>query len=82
MAATIGELRSAEVRDSYASISLEELVDQQIEALTGEGTPSHPTRLQRITKVKDDLLNSLDGIKATPPSAFRRRSSEDTGGAS
>lgn len=75
-AAAVSELRSAEIRNTYAALSMEELVDQRIEHLTG-GTGSHPSRLARLTQVRDDLKNSLEGIKATPPSAFRRRSNDD-----
>jgi hypothetical protein len=72
VAAAIGELRSQEVRDSFSSLSLEELADQHIERLEESADPLHPSRLQRLRKVRDDLAESIEAMKETPPSRFRR----------
>lgn len=64
------ELKSEEIRDTYAAITLSEVVDQQLERLTGNGRL--PSQKQRLTKVYEELKASIDAIKATPPSAFRQ----------
>lgn len=72
--AAVGELRAAQNRESYTALSLEELIDRAILALDDpNATPASPTRLQRLTKVKDDLLNNIEAMKDTPPELFRAR---------
>jgi hypothetical protein len=72
VAAAVAEIRSQQIRDSYASLSLEELIDQHIELLEGTNDPLRKSRKQRVQKVYDDLANNIEAIKATPPSRFRR----------
>lgn len=64
-------LRSNESRNSYASVSLEELIDKQIDKLDG-ADGINPSRLARIRKVRQELTDSIEGMKATPPENFRR----------
>lgn len=76
VANAVGELRSQEVRDTYASLSLEELIDQHIERLEGAEDALNPSRLQRIRRVREELSNSIEAMKATPPDNFRRHDPE------
>jgi hypothetical protein len=64
-------LRSDEARNSYSSLSLEELVDKQIDKLEGSDG-MNPSRLARIRRVKQELSDSIEAMKATPPENFRR----------
>lgn len=73
VASAVGELRSSQVRDAYAAVSIEELMDQHIARLEDSDDPIHPSRKQRIDKVHDDLTNNIEALKATDPSEFRRR---------
>lgn len=76
--AAVGELRAAQNRASYASLSLEELIDEQILRLDDpNASPTSPSRLQRLTKVKDDLLTNIEAIRETPPEVFRSPSSSN-----
>ena len=72
VAAAVGELRSQEVRNTFASISLEELADRHIERLEASDNPLHPSRLERLRRVRDDLTNTIEEMKNTPPELFRR----------
>jgi hypothetical protein len=72
----VGELRSNQVRDSYAALSIEELMDQHIARLQDTDDPIHPSRKQRIDKVYNDLANNIEALKATDPAQFRRRDPE------
>lgn len=72
VAAAVGEVRSNEIRNSFAALGLEELADQHIVRLQDSSDPTYPSRLQRLRKVRDDLANNIEAIKETPPSAFRR----------
>lgn len=70
-------VRSREVNRSFASISLEELVDSQI-ALIEEGRPSagRPSQLARIDKIKEELDQNIEAIKQVDPDLFRRPDSQ------
>lgn len=65
-------VRSREVNESFASLTLEELVDQQI-GLIEDGRPSagRPSILARIDRIKEDLTNNIEDIKAIDPDLFR-----------
>lgn len=66
----VTELRSAEIRDTYAAVTLIELINQQLEFLVGTNGRV-PSRKQRLTTVYNEFNASIEAIKATPPSAFR-----------
>lgn len=72
VAAAVGELRSEELRNAFSALSLEELVDEAVRRLDDSATdPINPSRLQRIRKVRDDLVNNIAAMKETPPEYFR-----------
>ena len=71
----VAELRSNEVRDSFAALSLEELVDQHIDRLE-VGSATTPSRLARIRRVRDELNANIEAMKNTPPELFRRHDPE------
>lgn len=72
VANAVGELRSKEVRDTYAALSIEELMDQHIARLETTTDPINPSRLQRLRRVRADLVANIEAMKATPPDLFRR----------
>lgn len=72
IAAAIGEVRSNEVRNAFASISLEELADTHVERLEESADPVHPSRLDRLRAIKQNMEDSIEEMKATPASSFRR----------
>ncbi len=76
VADAVGELRSAEIRNTYSALSLEELMDKHIQSLTGNDDPMRPSRLSRLNKVKDDLSNSIEAMKEVPPDLFRRQDTD------
>jgi hypothetical protein len=65
----VAELRSQEVRNTYAAITLTEVLNQQLSMLGG--TNRIPSRKQRLKKAYDAFNSSLEAIKNTPPEAFR-----------
>lgn len=72
VANAVGALRSQEINRSFASFSLEEAIDQQIERIEGEGTPTLPNLLTYVDRIKSDLDGVIDGIKETDPDLFRQ----------
>lgn len=72
VANTVGFVRSREVTRAYTSISLEELIDARIDRIEQPMEGNRPGALARLEKIKNDFHGALEGIKATPPDAFRR----------
>lgn len=72
----IGELRSQEIRDTYAAITLDEVIQQQLVFLV-DGTPQRPSRKQRLQQMYDEFKANIQAIKDTPPSAFRQQDAKD-----
>lgn len=71
VANAVTELRSAEIRNSFAALSIEELIDQHIDRLEGT-SGGRASRLQRIRTVRQELADNIEAMKATSPSDFRR----------
>ena len=70
VADVVGELRSAEVRNTYASITLVELISDHVKSLSAPGAKKLG-RLERLTQVRDRYLAKIEGLKATSPHNFR-----------
>lgn len=70
VANVVAELRSQEVRDTYAALTFTEILDQHLLQLVGDGRV--PCRRQRLKTMYEEFNASIEKIKATPPSAFRQ----------
>lgn len=55
---------------SFSAVTFEELMDQQIERLVGKGTDSRPNEFDRVTKIKNAVVQAVAQIKAMPDDAF------------
>lgn len=73
----IDALRAAEIRDTYAAISLEELVQRHTERLSASTDPSRLDALARVKRVQKRLTDRIAAMKEIPPSHFRRRIKDD-----
>ena len=73
VAAAVGELRSNQIRDAYAALSIEELMDQHIARLQDTTDPIHPSRKQRVDRVYQELVNNIEAMKEVDPARFRPR---------
>lgn len=71
VADTVGFVRSREMTRSYTSVTLEELIDRRIERIEAPQTDSRPGDLARLDRIKNDFEAVIEGIKQTPPDAFR-----------
>jgi hypothetical protein len=71
-------VRGQEVADSFLAITFEEVLDQQIARIEDPGTDIRPNVLDRITKIKENILSAIETIKQQPDDFFKRHdSSED-----
>lgn len=57
--------------ESFSAVTFEELLDRQIERIEGPGTALRPNVLDRIDKVKSDMLAAIEEIKKQPDDFFR-----------
>lgn len=66
------------ITQSFSAFTPEDCFDRYIERVSGKDTEARPNVLNRIAKVKNDVLASIEKIKAMPPEAFREaRPDED-----
>lgn len=72
-------VKGQETTESFSALTFEELLDAQIERIEGPGTDIRPNVLDRIRKVKSDLLAAVTAIKAQPDDFFKQPDAkEDT----
>lgn len=55
---------------SFSALTFEDLVDQQIELISGQGTTLRPNMLDRVAALQTNLQNAITKIKALPANAF------------
>ena len=66
-------VRGCDYNQTVANITYEELLDAAIDRIEGTSTDTgnvRSTKLQRIAKIKGDLVSAVDTIKAKPASAW------------
>lgn len=51
---------------SFSALTFEDLVDQQIELISGAGTTLRPNMLDRVAAIKTTLTTAITKIKALP----------------
>jgi len=57
---------------TFSALTFEDLLDQQIELISGKGTTLRPNMLDRIAALQTTLTNAIQKIKALPPDAFAK----------
>lgn len=63
---------------SFSALTPEDCLDAFIERIEGKDTEARPNVLNRIAKVRADVLAAVEKVKAMPPEAFREaRPDED-----
>jgi hypothetical protein len=71
-------VRGQEVADSFLAITFEEVLDQQISRIEDPGTDIRPNVIDRITKIKENILAAVETITAMPEDFFKKyEASED-----
>ena len=56
---------------SFTALTPEDCFDRFIERIEGQDTQSRPNVLNRILKVKNEVLATIEKVKAMPAEAFR-----------
>lgn len=65
-------VESAKAGQSFSALTFEDLLDQQIEQISGKGTDVRPNKLDRLTAIESDVKSAVDQIKKLPDDAFAR----------
>lgn len=73
VADVVGELRGEEIARSFASISIEEVVDQHIAELTEARNQTSVSRLARVEHVYNQLVENIEELKEMSPEEFDAR---------
>lgn len=60
------------VAQSFSALTPEDCLDRFIERVEGPGTLTRPNVIDRITRVKSEVLATIEKVKAMPPEAFRK----------
>lgn len=55
---------------TFHAFTLEEAMDAQIERISGESTRVRPSSLDRVERIKNQLLQTIDQVKSVDPSEF------------
>jgi hypothetical protein len=63
-------LEGQKTSQSFAAFTFEEAVDQQIELIEGSGTQLRPNELERVEKLKTELISAVTQLKQVPPEQF------------
>jgi hypothetical protein len=61
----------------FSAYTFEEALDQQLERIEGKSTKIRPNLLDRVNKIKTELLKAVEDTKAQPPENFREPEEDD-----
>jgi len=61
----------------FSRYTFEEALDQQIERIEGAGTSLRPNLLDRIEKIKQNVISAVRQTKEMPPESFREPEEDD-----
>lgn len=70
-------IEGQKVTQSFSALTPEECFDRFIERVSGAGTQARPNVLDRIARIKSEVLATIEKVKATPPDAFRDATAND-----
>lgn len=71
-------VQGQETAESFSAVTFEELLDRQIERIEGPGTDIRPNILDRIRKVKEEVLSAVEEIKRQPDDFFTKTTAQNS----
>lgn len=63
---------SARTTQTFAAITFEDLLDQQIERISGASTQQRPNALDRVTQIVNSVMDAVSQLKNLPPEQFQQ----------
>jgi hypothetical protein len=70
-------LQGRQTADTFAAFTFEEAADAHIELIEGSDTQTHPNKLNRVAKIRNDIERAVDELKDVPPETFLDVQPED-----
>jgi hypothetical protein len=71
-------VEGSKTTQTFASLTFEDLMDAQIQRLTGPDTPQRPNPLNRIAAIATRTVDAVSKIKQLPPDFFNPRDDTDS----
>jgi len=62
---------------TFASLTFEDLMDQQIERLVGKDTDARPNVLHKVDRIEQKIVSAVAQIKKLPPEFFKVQTSNE-----
>lgn len=66
-------VEGAKAVQTFSAITYEDLVDQQIERISGASTQARPNELERVDRVVNNVVAAVAKIKSLPDDAFAKK---------
>jgi DNA repair ATPase RecN len=66
-------LLGSQTTKSFSAFTFEEAMDAHVDRIEGDSTPIRPNLLERVDNIENQVLRTLEEIKATPPEYFEKR---------
>jgi len=71
VAKAVAFVKGQETVESFAAFTFEEALDRQIERIEGGGSETRPNKLDRIRKIRDNMVSITEQLKSTEDRFFR-----------
>jgi len=65
-------VESAQLTQTFSALTFEDLLDQQIERISGTSTQTRPNALDRITQIVNNVQAAVTQLKNMPPEQFQQ----------
>lgn len=65
-------IQSAKTTQTFAALTFEDLLDQQIERISGASTQTRPNALDRVTQIVNNVQTAVMQLKNLPPEQFQQ----------
>lgn len=65
-----GSLEGQRTTQSFLAFSFEEAMSNQIERISGASSRLRPNELDRVERIRSNLVTAVEAIKKIPPEAF------------
>lgn len=69
-------IESAKTTQTFSALTYEDLLDAQIERISGASTQTRPNELDRVTQIVNNVQSAVEKIKALPPESFQESNAD------
>lgn len=69
-------IEAAKTTQTFAALTYEDLLDAQIERISGASTQTRPNALDRVTQIVNNVTSAVEKIKSLPPESFQESNAD------